>query len=115
MAHSASEDGFPENGTPSREQIVWQVVCMIPEGRVASYGQVAELAGLPGLARFVGRAMGRLPEGSEVPWYRVLRSDGRIAMPAGTEGHEHQRRLLSAEGVKVTDGRVAMKLYRWRP
>lgn len=115
MAHSASEDDFPENGTPSREQMIWQVVCMIPEGRVASYGQVAELADLPGLARFVGRAMGRLPEGSEVPWYRVLRSDGRIAMPAGTEGHECQRRLLSEEGVKVTDGRVAMKLYRWRP
>ncbi len=88
---------------------------MIPEGRVAGYGQVAELAGLPGLARFVGRALGQLPAGSQVPWYRVLRSDGRIAMPAGSEGHERQRRLLSQEGVEVTDGRVAMKRYRWQP
>lgn len=100
---------------PSREQRIWQVVCLIPEGRVANYGQVAELAGLPGLARFVGRALGHLPEGHQVPWYRVLRSDGRIAMPAGSEGHERQRQLLAQEGVEVTDGRVAMGRYRWRP
>lgn len=88
---------------------------MIPEGRVAAYGQVAELAGLPGLARFVGRALGRLPDGHQVPWYRVLKSDGRIAMPAGSESHERQCRLLMKEGVEVTDGRVSMRHYRWQP
>ncbi|MDX1633641.1 MAG: MGMT family protein [Marinobacter sp.] len=109
MAPSASDQ------EPSREQRIWQVVCLIPAGRVAAYGQVAELAGLPGLARFVGRALGRLPDGHQVPWYRVLKSDGRIAMPAGSEGHENQSRLLREEGVEVTDGRVAMSRYRWRP
>lgn len=111
MARSVSDR--PDE--PSREQRIWQVVCLIPEGRVAGYGQVAELAGLPGLARFVGRALGRLPEGSQVPWFRVLRSDGRIAMPPGTEGHERQCRLLCGEGVTVTDGRVSMRRYRWQP
>ncbi|ROU01711.1 cysteine methyltransferase [Marinobacter sp. R17] len=99
----------------SREQIIWQVVCSIPPGYVASYSQVAELAGFKGLARFVGRAMGQLPEGSDVPWHRVLKQDGRIAFPPESNRFYYQSRLLTEEGVLVKKGRVPMARFRWQP
>lgn len=110
---SASE-GHEDSGI-SREQIIWQVVCAIPSGRVASYSQVARLAGLQGLARFVGRAMSQLPEDSDVPWHRVLKQDGRIAFPANSNRYFHQHRRLTEEGVLVRNGRVSMAQFRWEP
>lgn len=110
MAPSVSDHDHP-----TREQMIWQVVCAIPEGQVASYGQIARLAGLDGLARFVGRAMSQLPPGSDVPWHRVLKSDGRIAFPPDSERHLRQRECLESENVQVRQGRVAMKNYRWTP
>ena len=110
---SASEER--EGSGISREQIIWQVVCAIPPGRVASYSQVASLAGLQGLARFVGRTMSQLPEGSDVPWHRVLKQDGRIAFPPDSNRFLHQKRRLTEEGVLVESGRVAMSQFRWKP
>lgn len=77
----------------------------IPRGQVAGYGEVARRAGLPGRARLVARI---LSEGraQDVPWHRVLRSDGRIAFPEGSRGWREQARLLRAEGVRVENGRV---------
>ncbi|WP_336366985.1 MGMT family protein [Marinobacter sp. C2H3] len=100
---------------PTKEQKIWQVVAAIPAGKVASYGQVAEMAGLGRQARFVGRALGKLPAGHSVPWYRVLRTNGQIAFPEGSEAFNRQSRLLAGEGVEVTNGRVSMKTYRWLP
>ena len=79
----------------------------VPPGEVASYGEIARRAGLPGRARLVARV---LATGSEpgLPWHRVLRSDGRIAFPAGSEGFEEQVRRLQADGVHVASGRVAV-------
>ncbi|WP_111497933.1 MULTISPECIES: MGMT family protein [Marinobacter] len=99
----------------TREQIIWQVVCAIPTGRVASYSQVAELAGFKGLARFVGRTMGQLPEGSDVPWHRVLKQDGRIAFPPDSNRFHFQSRRLTEEGVLVRNGKVSMPRFRWQP
>ena len=99
----------------SREQKIWQVVVAIPAGSVASYGQVADMAGLGQQARFVGRALGWLPEGHSVPWHRVLRSNGQIAFPLGSEKFEEQRQRLTEEGVVVRDGRVHMKTFQWNP
>lgn len=99
---------------PSREQRIWQVVHTIPEGRVATYGQIAQLAGLPGLARFVGRTLKDLPEGNTLPWHRVLRADGRIAL-AGLPSGEKQIRRLKKEGVDVLNNRVALKRFLWNP
>lgn len=87
----------------------------IPAGRVASYGQVADLAGLPGRARMVGAAFGRDPQRDELPWHRVLRADGRLAFPAGSAHYRKQRDQLRAEGVVVTNGRVDMARFRWQP
>jgi methylated-DNA-protein-cysteine methyltransferase-like protein len=99
----------------NREQIIWQVVCAIPAGSVASYGQVAKMAGLDGLARFVGRTLSHLPEGSDVPWHRILRNDGRFAFAENSERFALQTVRLRAEGIEVRRGRVAMGRYRWSP
>lgn len=79
----------------------------IPRGQVAGYGEVARRAGLPGRARLAARALSG-NEDPRLPWHRVLRSDGRIAFPEGSEGFREQARRLRAEGVKVENGRVRM-------
>jgi methylated-DNA-protein-cysteine methyltransferase-like protein len=97
-----------------RWQRVHAVVRRIPRGRVATYGQVATLAGLPGAARQVGYALHALPAHSSVPWHRVLNARGVISLPGGT-GLE-QRMRLEAEGVRFdTRGRVPLAEVQWRP
>lgn len=99
----------------TKDQKIWQVVLSIPEGKVASYGQVASMAGLGRQARYIGRALGKLPAGHTVPWYRVIRSNGQIAFPEGTETFATQKKLLEHEGVEVKNGKVHMGRYQWRP
>lgn len=79
----------------------------IPRGQVAGYGEVARRAGLPGRARLAARVLSGNAD-PRLPWHRVLRSDGRIAFPPGSEGFREQARRLRAEGVKVENGRVRM-------
>ena len=93
---------------------IYATIQRIPRGRVATYGQIAELAGLPGRARQVGYALHALPGGSPVPWQRVLNARGEISLP-GTSG-ARQRALLIAEGVEFGDsGRIDLGTYQWRP
>jgi methylated-DNA-protein-cysteine methyltransferase related protein len=95
---------------------IYAVVRRIPRGRVATYGQVAELAGLPGHARQVGYAMAALPSGTGVPWHRVLNAGGMVSRRKYPGEELSQRRLLEREGVKFdARGRVDLKLVRWRP
>src|SRR5436189_5146910 len=75
-----------------------RVVARIPRGRVATYGQVARLAGLTGQARLVGYAMAALPSGTRIPWQRVVNAQGAISLPGRSA--ERQRALLEAEGVR---------------
>ncbi len=77
----------------------------IPRGQVLGYGEVAARAGLPGRARLVARLLGNNAD-PDLPWHRVLRSDGRIAMPEGSRGWREQSQRLRAEGVRVENGRV---------
>ena len=93
------------------------VVRRIPEGRVATYGQVAAMAGLPGRARQVGYAMAALPEGSDLPWHRVINARGEVSRRTGGRTFERiQRALLEAEGVRFDDrGRVDLARFRWDP
>lgn len=81
------------------------VIRAIPRGQVMGYGQVAARAGLPGRARLTARVLG-MNEDPALPWHRVLRSDGRIAMPEGSRGWHEQCQRLRAEGVVVERGRV---------
>ncbi len=93
---------------------IYQVVRRIPRGRVATYGQVADLAGLAGHARQVGYALSALDD-DRVPWHRVLNAQGRIS-PRDPGCVRQQRRLLEAEGVRLDAGdRVPLERYRWRP
>lgn len=98
-----------------RRQRIIETIRDIPRGRVASYGQVAEIAGVARGARQVGSVLGELPDGHDVPWHRVLRSHGAIAFPKGSPTHAEQKRRLEKEGVRVSAGRVDMKRYRWQP
>jgi len=95
---------------------IWSVVRKIPRGRVATYGQIAERAGLEGHARQAGYALHNLPERSDVPWHRVINARGEISPRSAGDSHELQRMLLEAEGVKFdARGRVELKRYRWKP
>jgi len=87
----------------------------IPRGRVATYGDVAEAAGLEGHARQVGYALHDLPSGSNVPWHRVINAKGEISVRSAGDSHELQRLLLEAEGVEFNlAGRVDLKRFRRR-
>ena len=88
-----------------------EVILAIPKGKVSSYGAIAGAAGLPNVARQTVRVLHSLSEKYELPWYRVLRSDGSIALKEG-EGRELQIGLLESEGVKVSaSGAVDLKQY----
>lgn len=93
----------------------YAVVRQIPTGRVTTYGTVATVAGLPGRARQVGYAMAATPEGSDVPWHRVINARGEVsARKGGTAFESIQRVLLEAEGVAFTaHGRVDLERYGW--
>ncbi|MCC5852227.1 MAG: MGMT family protein [Alkalimonas sp.] len=93
---------------------IWHTVLQIPLGKVASYGQIADLAGLPGRARLVGKALGYAPPELAVPWHRVLRSDRSLAFPAGSAMALRQRELLQSEGVLLNNNRVR-KNDLWQP
>jgi methylated-DNA-protein-cysteine methyltransferase related protein len=93
---------------------IYEVIRRIPPGRVATYGQIARLAGMPRDARTVGWALRAVPEGSDVPWQRVINAQGRISFPPGSEGAALQRAMLEDEGIVFDrDGRVNLKVYGW--
>jgi len=95
---------------------IYDVVRRIPRGRVATYGQIATLAGIPGHARQVGYAMAALPEDSRVPWHRVVNARGMISLQADRGYAQMQRILLENEGVAFDAcGRLSLERYRWRP
>ena len=100
--------------TRDDEEKVRRTVRAIPPGRVATYGQVAKEAGLGRRARFVGRVMARLPEGSDVPWHRVVRAGGEFAFAEGSAHYRRQRELLAAEGVVFSGRRVDLEASGWR-
>lgn len=100
---------------PSYEQI-YEAVRRIPRGRVATYGQIAALAGLPGHARQVGYALHSLPEKSGVPWQRVINSRGEVSTRATLDAENLQRALLEQEGIVFgADGRLELRRFQWRP
>ncbi len=94
----------------------YAIIRRIPRGRVATYGQVAELAGLPGRARQVGYSLNTLSTESNLPWQRVVNSSGRVS-PRSEPGADHlQRILLEAEGVGFDElGRISLRENQWKP
>jgi methylated-DNA-protein-cysteine methyltransferase-like protein len=102
-------------GSDAYERI-YAVVRRIPKGRVATYGQVADLAELPGHARQVGYALHALPEGSRVPWQRVVNARGEVSARAKAFAEDLQHSLLCQEGIRFDgSGRLDLARYRWKP
>lgn len=91
---------------------IYDAVRKIPFGKVATYGQVAELAGNPKMSRAVGNALHKNPEPGVIPCHRVVNSKGQLAGAFAFGGEEVQARLLESEGVVVTDGYVDLKKYK---
>ncbi len=94
---------------------IYQIVRRVPAGQVATYGQIAALAGIPRAARTVGWALASLRSDDDVPWHRIVNARGAISLPPG-RGYEVQRALLEAEGVEFDSrGRIDLERYLWQP
>jgi methylated-DNA-protein-cysteine methyltransferase-like protein len=102
---------------PTSHERIHAAVSRIPRGRVATYGQIARLAGLPRHARLVGYALHALPEATRVPWHRVINAKGEVSPRSNGLGHDAlQILMLRREGIRVSkEGKVSLATYRWRP
>jgi len=96
---------------------IYAIVRQIPIGKVATYGQVAELAELYGKARLVGYALYRVDKDSDIPWHRVINAKGEVSESSLRLGSDHvQRSLLEAEGIQFSpEGKIDLREYLWRP
>ena len=99
--------------TETQEKVqerVWQIVHQIPPGKVATYGQIAMLAGMPAHSRLVGRILSQLPPGTNLPWHRVVNSQGKMTNP----NNRAQAERLQGEGITPINGRISLRHYRWQ-
>jgi methylated-DNA-protein-cysteine methyltransferase-like protein len=97
-------------------QRFYQMIEQIPEGKVATYGQIATLAGFPGQARQVGYALNALPDGLDIPWQRVINAKGKISPRANPIYEQIQQQILEDEGIRFDPkGRTDLKQYQWIP
>ena len=97
--------------TDSPSKRIYEAVKRIPKGRVATYGQVAEMAGDKKMARAVGNALHKNPDPSEIPCHRVVNAKGELSGAFAFGGEREQEKRLMREGVVVTDGRVDLRKY----
>jgi len=94
-------------------EAIWLAVNSIPAGKVVTYGELAKLANLPGAARLAGSVLKNLPEGSRLPWHRVINAQGRISLPEDSASAQEQVRRLQAEGVVVNRGKISLAQFGW--
>lgn len=101
------------NNTVSYDEAIWTAVGYIPKGKVATYGQIAAIAGFPRTARAVGRALSKLPADTQIPWFRVINAKGEISFPIDSDRYDIQKQHLEEELIIVRNGKVDLKSYRW--
>ena len=106
---------MPPLDRETRMRRIWDTILDIPKGSVASYGQIAEIAGIPRGARQVGYALRHAPRDLQLPWHRVITASGKSAFETGSRPYRMQRDRLAEEGVPLLNGRVDMQQYRWQP
>ncbi|WP_180162790.1 MGMT family protein [Acinetobacter sp. YH12069] len=95
---------------------ILSVIQLIPQAKIATYGQIAKLAGLPKHARLVGYVLKHLDATSTIPWHRVVNAQGKISTQRCNEKGENIQQLkLEAENVFVVNGRISLKQYQWIP
>jgi methylated-DNA-protein-cysteine methyltransferase related protein len=95
------------------EQLVWQIIHQIPSGQVATYGQIAKLAGYPNHARAVGRVLKHLPSDTTLAWHRVINAQGKITFAFDSVPYQTQRALLSSEEITFINEKISLKTYGW--
>lgn len=112
-------DEFPDklqNDTAAeRRTTLYTVLAQVPPGKVVTYGQLADMAGLGRAARWVGRTLGQLPEDSTLPWHRVVGAGGRLSLVQGSVGGDEQRARLRGEGLLIMKNHVDIRRHGWRP
>jgi methylated-DNA-protein-cysteine methyltransferase-like protein len=94
---------------------LYSVIQGIPAGKVATYGQVASLAGLPGAARLVGKILSGLPADTKLPWHRVINAAGKISLPPNSDSFTEQIKRLTEEKVLVCGNGIKLSEFKWRP
>lgn len=105
----------PVANSLSASEKIWFIVAMIPSGQVSAYGKIADLAGLPGRARYVSKALKMAPESMQLPWHRVINSQGKISFKPDTTQFRAQLEQLRVEGIEVHKGKIQMAKFEWRP
>ncbi|MBF7729635.1 MGMT family protein [Pseudomonas sp. N040] len=121
MNHSTPK-GRAENARPDsteasaqqRREVLYLCLASIPAGQVLSYGQLAAMAGAPGAARWAARILAQLPEGTALPWHRVITASGRPGLSPDCASGLEQRQRLRSEGILLTNDRVDMRRHGWR-
>ncbi len=110
---AATPPAFPtEDSTFARNKsAIYLALMAVPAGKVIAYGQLAKLAGLPGAARLAGKVLCGLPEHTELPWHRVINSQGKISLPEDSHGYKEQKRRLQAEGVEFKNNKINLRIY----
>lgn len=97
----------------SNSEAVFLIVRAIPRGRVATYDQVARLAGIPSGARAVRQALKHLPVNTCLPWHRVVNGQGELTFEPRSQSYNRQVRRLGSEGVEVMSGKVSLQKFQW--
>jgi methylated-DNA-protein-cysteine methyltransferase-like protein len=117
VTDSLCEHPDPSGLSPAeaRRTALYLTLAQVPQGKVVTYGQLADVAGLGKAARWVGRILSQLPDGSSLPWHRVLGAGGRLSLPLGSVSGDEQRARLRAEGLTILNNRVDMQRHGWRP
>jgi methylated-DNA-protein-cysteine methyltransferase-like protein len=94
-------------------RIVWDVVREVPKGRVSTYGEIARLCGLMRQARFVGQALRNTPPDLNLPWHRIINSQGKISFPRNGSAYRKQKKLLEKDGIIFIREKVDLRKYGW--
>lgn len=94
-----------------KQTAIIQQVCSVPKGNVASYGDIAKGAGLPGYARYVGRVLKMLPKNTNIPWHRIINSQGMISFPKGSDAYKKQVERLNQEGIYLLKDKIPKSYF----
>jgi len=92
---------------------IYLALASVPAGYVVTYGQLAQLAGLPNAARLVGTVLRDLPDNTELPWHRVINAQGKLSFPIDTDAYHHQAQRLTQEGVTLVKGKIDLKQHSY--